>query len=73
MTLHSKLLDEGKCVGTSRFLWDQTEFNEFSAIALNICRECPVKGLCLQWVEPKRSFYDGVAGGHIFKHGRLIL
>lgn len=73
-TLHSdKLMNEGKCIGTAQLLWIQTEFNDFSAIALSICAICPVRKECEEWVRPASSYFDGVAAGHIYKHGRQIL
>lgn len=40
-------------------------------IGLNICKECPVRSWCLNWVDPKRNFYDGIVGGHIWRNGQL--
>lgn len=45
--------------------------NEFTyGMALAICQDCPVKDWCLDWVDPARSYYDGVVGGVAWADGR---
>lgn len=39
--------------------------------ALRICDTCPVRSWCLATVDPARSYYDGVAGGHTWREGML--
>lgn len=45
---------------------------EAPTIALNYCKECPMRRWCLEQVNPARMGYDGIAGGHVFKDGRVI-
>lgn len=40
--------------------------------ALAICAPCPVKAWCLRQVDPVPGFYDGVAGGHVWKDGQVV-
>lgn len=39
--------------------------------ALAICEPCPVKLWCLRQVDPARSYFDGVAGGHVWYEGKV--
>ena len=41
------------------------------ATALSICALCPVRLWCLKLVEPASSHYDGIAGGHVWREGKL--
>lgn len=40
-------------------------------IALSICAGCPVRDWCLRTVDPAASFYDGIAGGHVWRNGQV--
>ena len=40
--------------------------------ALDICALCPVRLWCLNQVDPARMYFDGVAGGHVWKDGELV-
>jgi hypothetical protein len=47
--------------------------NEFLyEMALGICKDCPIRAWCLEWVDPSNSFFDGVAGGVAWKEGRPL-
>lgn len=37
--------------------------------ALKYCAVCPVRGWCLRQVDPIESFFDGIAGGHVWRDG----
>ena len=39
------------------------------SMALALCQECPVRDWCLRVVDPARNFYDGVAGGAVWREG----
>jgi hypothetical protein len=41
-------------------------------IGLVVCNDCPVRSWCLNWVDPKRNFYDGIVGGHIWRSGQPV-
>lgn len=41
-------------------------------VALGYCRDCPVQKWCLDWVDPAKHFFDGVAGGHVWKDGVIV-
>lgn len=40
--------------------------------ALTICGRCPVTQECLDWVKPQKSFFDGVAGGVVWRNGYRV-
>jgi hypothetical protein len=44
-------------------IWDEP------GLALSVCAECPVRQWCLNTVDPLRSHFDGVAGGHAWHEG----
>lgn len=56
-----------RCQGEDPYIFD----NEWTyGMALGMCEECPVRLWCLRQVDPARSYFDGVAGGHVWKEGR---
>ena len=69
----NRLYAEAACVGKPPYLFDVTEYwNLISDLALNMCCICPVKEDCLIVVNPTESYYDGIAGGMIFKNGEIV-
>jgi hypothetical protein len=48
------------------------ELARFMAPALALCAECPFTRECLELVQPRESYYDGVAGGHLFRNGMCV-
>lgn len=58
-----------KCVGHDPRLFDDPQY---ATAALQICDTCTVRDWCLNLVDPARSYFDGVAGGHTWKEGRLL-
>lgn len=54
------------CVDEEPSLFD-VEFTY--GMALAICQNCPVREWCLNQVDPARSYYDGVAGGVVWREG----
>jgi len=59
---------EPACANAWPPLFDLPEWN---STALQICDQCPVRFWCLNHVDPARSYFDGVAGGHTWHEGRL--
>lgn len=57
------------CVGKNPELFD---WPEFAYAAIEICNECPVQAWCLREVDPARSYFDGVAGGHQWRDGQVL-
>lgn len=37
--------------------------------ALYYCRQCTVRRECEEFVRPRKSFFDGVAGGKVWSNG----
>lgn len=58
-----------KCEGTDPEYFDNPAL---FYTALKVCRGCPVRMWCLQRVDPAKSHYDGVAGGHAWKDGHVV-
>jgi hypothetical protein len=67
----SRSLREALCRSADPKLFDTT--NWLDAPALNICRACAVKELCVKTVNPVKTFFDGVAGGFLWMNGRALV
>lgn len=57
------------CEGQDPWFFEDEFAREY---ALNICKACPVRLWCLNWVNPARMYYDGVAGGHVWSDGKVL-
>lgn len=58
------------CQGADPVAFDQTEYQNTS-LGLGICATCPVRAWCLETVDPAKSFFDGIAGGHVWIGGTI--
>ena len=67
-----RLTDNAACAGQTPYLFDEVEHNRYSEAALNICGTCKVAEECLLIVNPTNSYFDGVAGGIVFKNGVIV-
>jgi hypothetical protein len=67
----NRSLRDALCAAESPKAFDTT--NWLNAPALEICRNCPVKDLCLETVSPVRTFFDGIAGGFLWLNGRALI
>lgn len=67
-----RLANHAMCNGANPKLFDQIEHNEYAEAALNHCKVCKVAEECLLIVNPTRTFFDGVAGGIVFKEGKIV-
>ena len=63
-------LIEAACKGADPRLFDYCEGDQVDD-ALSYCDRCPVIKECLEYVAPRRSYYDGVCAGKVWKNGRL--
>lgn len=69
----NRLYAEARCNGKESYLFDQTEHgNLITDLALGICAMCTVQEDCLLIVNPADSLYDGIAGGIVFKNGKIV-
>ena len=59
------------CRDADPTIFDKTEGYTVS-VALGYCAECMVKKECEALVRPRSGFFDGVAGGKIWRDGRRI-
>jgi hypothetical protein len=72
--------DDAPCVGkwfivdlpTDLRLSKRSAVIEHFAHALSLCASCPLTQACLERVAPRQSYYDGVAGGLVFRNGECI-
>jgi len=68
--LSEKLLDAA-CLGDNPKLFDATSYPQAFA-GLAVCARCTVKVECLQTVRPGPSWFDGIAGGVVFRDGYQV-
>lgn len=64
-------LEKAACVGADPTIFDVT-FGDTVFDALSYCDRCDVSPLCEDWVQPRRSHYDGVAAGKVWRDGAEI-
>lgn len=58
--------DDPACLGRPPEWFDHWEEPE---LAMSVCESCPVRQWCLNTVDPLRSHFDGIAGGHAWHEG----
>jgi len=61
-------LPDAACLGADPSLFDATG-GDRAQDALSYCDRCPVTRECEDLVRPRKSYYDGVAGGKIWREG----
>ena len=61
-------LEQAACKGANPKLFDAAT-NDDAFDALSYCERCPVIQPCLDYVQPRRSYFDGVAGGRLWRNG----
>lgn len=61
-------LMQAACKGADPSLFDHYEGDEVDD-ALSYCDRCPVIQECEEYVSPRRSYFDGVCGGKIWRNG----
>lgn len=66
----SSLLDAA-CIGADPRLFDSIG-GDPALDALSYCERCPVTRSCEDWVKPKKSHFDGVAGGRVWQEGKPV-
>jgi hypothetical protein len=69
-----ELLKQAACVGANPRFFDGITWED-AEIGLEICKLCKVKQACEREVltsRPRRSHYDGVAGGRVWRDGQLV-
>lgn len=71
MTRNKIYLPEAACIGADPTLFDATQ-GERAEDALSYCDRCTVLKECEEIVKPKKSHFDGVAAGRIWREGAVI-
>jgi hypothetical protein len=64
-------LRDAACIGHDPALFDITEYPRALA-ALAVCGTCTIKVQCLAVVRPGPSWFDGVAGGIVWRNGYQV-
>lgn len=65
-----KHLTQAACIGISPSVFDADQYPDAWG-GLKICSTCPRKArwACLQRIEPHKMWFDGVAGGLVWRNG----
>lgn len=63
-------LEYAACAGVNPRLFDETTYPQ-AWNALKVCSSCPrrTQWACLKKIEPHRTWFDGVAGGMVWRNG----
>lgn len=68
-----RLHEWAECKDKPAHYFDGTDPKSYLVMAaLESCDVCAVKRECLIVIQPKEMYFDGVAGGRIFNHGKEI-
>jgi hypothetical protein len=59
--------EEAACSEVTPYVFEDPD-NPKTALAY--CAVCPVRAWCLRQVQPASSYFDGIAGGHVWKEGQ---
>ena len=62
---------DAPCARKDPWLFDQMQI-DMAIPALQICKGCSFWQNCEDLLEPKRSYYDGICGGKVWKNGRIL-
>ena len=62
---------EAACLGADPRLFE-AHSGDAAADALSSCERCPVRPECEDLVRPRRSYFDGVAAGKVWRDGRVV-
>lgn len=65
------LIREARCREADPGVFDHTEGPQVWQ-ALHYCARCTVQKECEEVVRPRKSFYDGVAGGKVWRNGERV-
>ena len=64
-------VDKAACAFSDPWLFDQTTV-DLAQPALSICSNCKYWNECDELVLPKKSHYDGVAAGKMWRNGKVL-
>jgi hypothetical protein len=62
---------EAACVGADPKLFDHNGGDQVWT-ALSYCERCSVTRACEDYVKPRKSWYDGVVAGKVWREGTLV-
>jgi hypothetical protein len=66
-----KWIHSAACAGSDPIMFDHYMYPQAIA-ALTICGTCKFTVECVEWVKPNKSFFDGVAGGVVWRNGYRV-
>jgi hypothetical protein len=64
-------VSQAPCKDADPWLFDQNII-DLALPGLRYCQGCPFWQECDTLIEPRKSFYDGVAAGKIWKNGKVL-
>lgn len=64
----SRNLEQAACKGANPGLFDAIA-GDLVFDALSYCERCEVASECFDYVQPSRSYFDGVAAGRLWRNG----
>lgn len=62
---------DAACIGADFTLFDALG-GDRALDALSYCDRCPVIPECEALIQPRRSYFDGVAAGRVWHNGKVI-
>lgn len=68
--LEAKLYENANC--HDDFVLFETQEFYLVKRALEVCNGCSVRRECIEVISPYQTFFDGVAGGFLWKEGRRV-
>lgn len=66
-----KSLEDAECVSFDPMLFNAKTYPEADP-ALKICATCTTVTACIEFVRPSKSYFDGVAGGVVWRNGYIV-
>ena len=66
-----KSLEDAACVSSDPRMFNAKTYPEAEP-ALEVCATCSKVATCIEMVRPSKSFYDGVAGGVVWRNGYVV-
>lgn len=66
-----KSLEDAACVSSDPTIFDAKSYPEADP-ALAFCAACTKTAVCIEMVRPSKSFFDGVAGGVVWRNGYIV-
>lgn len=66
-----KSLEDAACVSSDPRIFNEKTYPEAEP-ALQLCAICTKVATCIEMVRPSKSYFDGVAGGVVWRNGYIV-